>query len=43
MLWHGDARMSAEHTPEGSGLPLRRGPSVDLDPSAIVTSKSPDR
>jgi chlorite dismutase len=34
--------MSAEPTPERSGPP-RRGPSVDLDPTGIVTGKSPDR
>ena len=32
-----------EHSPEGTGPPPRRGPSVDLDPSGIVTGKSPDR
>ena len=32
-----------EHSPEGSGPAPRRGPSVDLDPTGIVTSKSPDR
>ena len=31
-----------EHSPEG-GPPPRRGPSVDLDPTGIVTGKSPDR
>jgi len=35
--------MSMEHSPEGTGPPPRRGPSVDLDPSGIVTGKSPDR
>src|SRR6476646_3789152 len=30
-----------EHSPEGP--PPRRGPSVDLDPTGIATSKSPDR
>lgn len=32
-----------EHPPEGSGPSPRRGPSVDLDPSGIVTAKAPDR
>ena len=32
-----------EHSPEGSGPPPRRGPSVDLDPPGIVAGKSPDR
>jgi chlorite dismutase len=35
--------MSIEHPPEGPGPPRRRGPSVDLDPTGIVTSKNPDR
>jgi chlorite dismutase len=35
--------MSTEHTPGGPPPPARRGPSVDLDPSGILTSKSPDR
>jgi chlorite dismutase len=35
--------MTMEDSPEGSGPPSRRGPSVDLDPSGIVTGKSPDR
>ena len=35
--------MSIEHSPEGTGPPPRRGPSVDLDPTGIVTAKSPDR
>lgn len=35
--------MSMEHPPEGAGTPLRRGPSVDLDPSGVVTGKSPDK
>jgi chlorite dismutase len=35
--------MSMEHSPEGTGPPPRRGPSVDLDPTGIVTGKSPDR
>jgi len=35
--------MSTEHPPERTGAPLRRGPSVDLDPTGIVTGKSPDR
>src|SRR5258706_10441732 len=30
-----------EHPPEGP--PPRRGPSVDLDPTGIVTGKGPDR
>src|SRR5688572_22884318 len=30
-------------SPEGTGPPPRRGPSVDLDPTGIVTGKSPDR
>jgi chlorite dismutase len=34
--------MSMEHPPETTGCP-RRGPSVDVDPSGIVTGKSPDR
>jgi chlorite dismutase len=32
-----------EHSPRDEGPPPRRGPSVDLDPSGIVTGKSPDR
>ena len=32
-----------EHPPETTGPPPRRGPSVDLDPTGIVTGKSPDR
>jgi chlorite dismutase len=32
-----------EHSPDGTGLPPRRGPIVDLDPTSIVTGKSPDR
>ena len=35
--------MSMKHSPEGTGPPPRRGPSVDLDPTGIVTGKSPDR
>jgi chlorite dismutase len=35
--------MSMEHPPETTGPPPRRGPSVDLDPTGIVTGKSPDR
>src|SRR3954463_4641715 len=35
--------MSSEHSPEGTGPPPRRGPSVDLDPHGIVTGKIPDR
>src|SRR3954467_12212896 len=35
--------MSSEHSPEGTGPPPRRGPSVDLDPNGIVTGKSADR
>jgi chlorite dismutase len=34
--------MSMEHSPDAGPLP-RRGPSVDLDPTGIVTSKAPDR
>ena len=30
-------------SPERSGPPPRRGPSVDLDPTGIVTGKEPDR
>ena len=32
-----------EHSAESPGPPPRRGPSVDLDPSGIVTGKAPDR
>jgi chlorite dismutase len=32
-----------EQSPRDPDLPQRRGPSVDLDPSGIVTGKSPDR
>jgi chlorite dismutase len=32
-----------EQPPAGTGPPPRRGPSVDLDPTGIVTGKSPDR
>ena len=32
-----------EHSPGGTGPPPRRGPTVDLDPTGIVTGKSPDR
>jgi chlorite dismutase len=35
--------MSIEHAPESTVPPSRRGPSVDLDPTGIVTGKSPDR
>ena len=35
--------MTMEHAPEGTGPPPRRGPSVDLDPTGIVTGKAPDR
>jgi len=35
--------MSMEHSPGDTGPPPRRGPSVDLDPTGIVTSKDPDR
>src|SRR5437667_6205440 len=35
--------MSMEHSPEDTGPPPRRGPSVDLDPTGIVTSKGADR
>ena len=35
--------MSIEHSPESTVPPSRRGPSVDLDPTGIVTGKSPDR
>src|SRR5258705_1493696 len=37
------AGMSMEHSPGGTGPPPRRGPSVDLDPTGIVTGKGPDR
>jgi chlorite dismutase len=32
-----------EHPPDGQGPPPRRGPSVDLDPTGIVTGKGADR
>jgi chlorite dismutase len=32
-----------EHSPQGSDPSVRRGPSVDLDPSGSLTGKSPDR
>src|SRR5262245_32130399 len=35
--------MSMEHSPGDTGRPPRRGPSVDLDPTGIVTGKGPDR
>jgi chlorite dismutase len=35
--------MSTEQPPGGPPPPARRGPSVDLDPSGILTGKSPDR
>jgi len=35
--------MSTESAPERTGPPPRRGPSVDLDPTGIVTGKHPDR
>jgi chlorite dismutase len=35
--------MSTEPPPERTDPPPRRGPSVDLDPTGIVTGKSPDR
>jgi chlorite dismutase len=35
--------MSIEPPSERPGPPPRRGPSVDLDPTGIVTGKSPDR
>src|SRR4051812_15692016 len=34
--------MSMQRPPETTGPPPRRGPSVDLDPSGIVTGKDPD-
>jgi chlorite dismutase len=35
--------MSMEHPPGETGQPPRRGPTVDLDPTGIVTGKAPDR
>ena len=35
--------MSTDPSPERTGPPPRRGPSVDLDPTGIVAAKSPDR
>src|SRR3954451_23986950 len=35
--------MSTDPPPGHTGPPPRRGPSVDLDPTGIVTGKSPDR
>ena len=35
--------MSTEPSPERTGAPPRRGPSVDLDPTGVVAAKSPDR
>jgi hypothetical protein len=35
--------MSIEHSPGETGPPPRRGPSVDIDPTAIVTGTAPDR
>jgi chlorite dismutase len=35
--------MSMERSPDGTGPPRRRGPSVDLDPTGIVTGKNADR
>jgi chlorite dismutase len=35
--------MSTEPASERTGPPPRRGPSVDVDPTGIVTGKSPDR
>ena len=35
--------MSTEPSPDHTGAPPRRGPSVDLDPAGIVSGKSPDR
>ena len=35
--------MSTEPPPDRTGPPPRRGPSVDLDPTGIVSGKSPDR
>ena len=35
--------MTMEHSPEPTGPPPRRGPSVDLDPNGMVTGKGPDR
>ena len=32
-----------EHSPGGAAPPPRRGPSVDLDPSGILSAKNPDR
>jgi len=37
------AGMTMEQSPERTGPPPRRGPSVDLDPNGIVTGKGPDR
>jgi hypothetical protein len=34
--------MSTEPSAERTGPPPRRGPAVDLDPTGIVTGKSPD-
>src|SRR5688572_4281080 len=39
--WYTDTSM--EHSPGDTGPPPRRGPSVDLDPTGIVTGKAPDR
>jgi chlorite dismutase len=35
--------MSSEQSPGETSPPSRRGPSVDLDPTGILTGKSPDR
>jgi chlorite dismutase len=35
--------VASEPTPEPPGPPARRGPSVDLDPTGVVSGKSPDR
>jgi chlorite dismutase len=35
--------MSMEHSHEDAAPPSRRGPSVDVDPTGVVTRKSPDR
>jgi chlorite dismutase len=35
--------MTMEQSPERTGPPPRRGPTVDLDPTGIVAGRSPDR
>jgi chlorite dismutase len=35
--------MSMERSPQATAPPVRRGPTVDVDPSGLATAKAPDR